>query len=246
MKASELILDFTLYPRTRIDADCVHFMVQAREGGAKFPPVVVDKASNRVVDGFHRITMYKRINAAHPVEVVEREYESDAEMFADAVRLNANHGRNLSVHDRKHCLLRSKELGLTVDKLASALSMTVEAVGELRSEGSGQLRIDGQSKKIATRGVTPSHAGKMNAARAKQVLEDINHTLERIDGECDRIELLIREARSGKYWRVLYGSEQIWDKVISNVLRKFSSSLFGNAHEPIVQDSRAEKGQRIQ
>jgi hypothetical protein len=86
----------------------------------------------------------------------------------------------------------------------------------------------------------------MNAARAKQVLEDINHTLERIEGECDRIGLLIREARSGKYWRVLYNSEQTWNKVISNVLRKFSSSLFGEAHEPIVQDSRAEKNQRIQ
>ena len=140
---AELILDFDLYPRTQIDSSHVRYMRIAHEGGTILPQPIIDKKSKRVIDGFHRISMYKRIDKSMKIEVIEKNYASDAEMFADAMRLNAHHGRNLSPFDRAHCIIRAESLGMTVEQIAGDLSMSVEAIGEMKLEKMGTMRSDG-------------------------------------------------------------------------------------------------------
>ena len=133
MKVSLLVLDFDLYPRQQIDSHHVGEMVAAEEAGVKFPPIVIDRKSKRVIDGWHRIRMKLRLYKENAeIEVIEKTYRNEREMFLDAIRLNASHGRNLSSYDRAHCALRAGELGIKDDVLAGALLVTVARVDALR------------------------------------------------------------------------------------------------------------------
>lgn len=147
MKLSKLKFDFDLYPRTEIDSHHLREMVEALKAGTEFPPIVIDKKSKRVTDGFHRGRMYARAEGPEAeVEVLEVAYKDEAAMFADAIRRNAGHGRRLSPFDRTHCLLRGSELGLEVEEVATALHITVEAAGKLRTEKVGTLVVAGAKK----------------------------------------------------------------------------------------------------
>jgi len=168
MKLSEVILDFTLYPRTQIDGNHVRYLLLSHEGGAKLPPIVIDKKSKRVADGFHRVSMMKRLDPTGIIEAIEKNYKDDAELFADAIRLNAHHGRNLSPYDRTHCVLRGEELGLDVDAIAAALSITVEAVGELRADRVGEMRVAGKKVEVPLKRTINHKAGSVLTQRQVQ------------------------------------------------------------------------------
>jgi hypothetical protein len=81
---------------------------------------------------------------AHQIEVIERKYPNDAALFADAMRLNANHGRTLSSHDRVHCALLGEKLALSLDTTASCLGMTVDKLSALRVDRTATLTIAGK------------------------------------------------------------------------------------------------------
>lgn len=133
LKVGELILDYTLYPRSSIDRTNVAYIRQAIEGGATMPPLVICGKTKRIVDGFHRHTAYMGLfGGDHRVEVIEKRYKSDGELFADAMRYNVTHGVSLSRYDRIHCALRGEQLKLTVAEVADALHMKVDALQELR------------------------------------------------------------------------------------------------------------------
>lgn len=144
IKLSQIVFDYHLYPRAELDTQHVTYMRQALQAGVTLPPFIIDKKSRRCIDGFHRGSAYKReFGEGHQVEVIEKSYRTEAEMFADAMRYNANHGRTLTRFDRTHCILRAEEFGLTNEQIASALSLTVEAVGQLRANRVGTLRSSG-------------------------------------------------------------------------------------------------------
>lgn len=145
------LLDYTIYPRAQVDSQHVHYMRQALKSGASLPPIIVCKKSLRVVDGFHRLTaMRLEFGDESTIEVIEKSYASEKELFLDAIRLNAPHGRRLTTFDRAHCLIIAKDLRIAVADIASAMSMTVDALGELRTDRVGELRVSGgQNKPIA-------------------------------------------------------------------------------------------------
>ncbi len=139
-KLSELVLDFDLYPRTQIDSQHVSAMVEAENAGVEFPPLVIDKKSKRVVDGFHRYKKHQRVHGPDAtIPVVEKSYKNDAAMLLNAIRYNANHGRNLSSYDRAHSVLLAEKLGLADKAVAGALSMTVDKVEWLRVSKSAKV-----------------------------------------------------------------------------------------------------------
>ena len=141
VKVVDLVLDFTLYPRGEVDSQHVGYIREAMKSGVVLPPIIVEKKTLRVVDGFHRRKAYlSEYGEGHEIEVVEKTYKNDGELFLDAARYNSGHGCNLSRFDRVHCILRAEELGVTVDQIAAALSITADAAGLLRANRVGQLR----------------------------------------------------------------------------------------------------------
>lgn len=129
--ASELVFDFTLYPRVSVDAQHVAYIAEAMRAGASFPPVIVDKKSKRVIDGFHRIKAVLRLNPDGKIEVEWKSYRNEQEMFLEAVTLNAGHGRTLAMYDRTRCVVVAEALGIDPARIATALHLTVERITEL-------------------------------------------------------------------------------------------------------------------
>ncbi len=102
IKAVLLIEDFDLYPRTRVDSTHVNDMIAAMRSGQALPPVHADRAGKRLVDGWHRRRAALKLfgKDAAVLEVIWHDYADDRELFEDAVRMNAGHGRKLTAYDR--------------------------------------------------------------------------------------------------------------------------------------------------
>lgn len=132
VKTASLVLDYNLYPRQQLDNAHVREMVHALEAKTVFPPVVADRLTKRVIDGFHRITAYQHYYGSDAeIAVLWQDYSDEAALFEDAIRLNANHGRKLSPYDQARCLIRAKELHLEPIRVAAALSITIERLADL-------------------------------------------------------------------------------------------------------------------
>lgn len=137
LKLSELVFDYSIYPRSDIDSQHVRYMREAERAGVKFPPYVIDRKSRRVVDGFHRGKKdMAEHGPGHEVECVEKDYTNEGEIFIDSMRLNANHGRSLTQHDRARCTIMAKRFKISILVVASALGMTPAAIKDL---GTGRI-----------------------------------------------------------------------------------------------------------
>jgi len=133
IKVAELLLDYVLYPRERIDSCNVRQIAEALRAGVELPPIVVDKKSLRVVDGFHRVRAYQRVYGAVaeiPAELMT--YKTDAAMFCDAVRLNARHGKQLSTYDQARCIAKAETYSLEPEVISSLLNMTIKRFSEMK------------------------------------------------------------------------------------------------------------------
>ena len=138
VKIAKLVLDYDLYPREQIQSFNVRQMVEALEAGTVLPPIIVERKSKRVVDGFHRVRAYQKLYGKDAeVSAIFRTYEGEAQMFAGAIALNSTHGRNLTPYDRARCLARAEELKMDPAVVAKALNMTIETMGRLKTERLG-------------------------------------------------------------------------------------------------------------
>lgn len=157
VKISKLVFDYELYPRDRLEPYNINQMGEALRAGLELPPITVDQKSKRVVDGFHRVKAYQKVYGADskiPAEL--KDYKDDAEMFCDAVRLNANHGRQLSTYDRAKCIAKAEALKLEPEIIASALNMTLERIGEMKAQRFATYKLETRILK----GTTAHLAGK--------------------------------------------------------------------------------------
>lgn len=128
----EIQLNKSIYPRCDIDADHVFNIVQSLRIGTKFDPIVVDSKNHWIIDGAHRHAAYSQtFGSSGLVEVIERDYKTTAEMFVDAVRLNARHGKNLTGDDRRHLCKMADELKIDRSAIAGALSVSPSLIGGL-------------------------------------------------------------------------------------------------------------------
>jgi hypothetical protein len=145
VKVASLVLDFTLYPRNNVDSGNVANIVQALEAGTELPPVIIDKKSRRVIDGFHRVRAAIRHGGEDAeISVIEKTYANDAAMFLDAMKYNAAHGAKLDPCDRVHCCIIAESLSIPLEAVAGALNMPQERLSSLqadRTARSGGLSI---------------------------------------------------------------------------------------------------------
>jgi hypothetical protein len=141
IQAAKLVQDMNLYPRHYVNPYHVTTLREALKAGIEFPPVIADRETRKVIDGFHRIAaLLRHLGDAVEVAVEWRDYKDEAEMFQDAIRLNANHGQKLYKTDWVRCAAIGEDLGITVEIVADCLSITVEKlehVCEVRTTANG-------------------------------------------------------------------------------------------------------------
>jgi hypothetical protein len=128
MKAIELVLDWNLWPRHEsgsLDSANIRGMREAIRAGIELPPVVINANDNRVIDGFHRVKAHLlELGDEAKIKVNVQVYDTEADMFSDAIRYNAHHGLPLSPKDRAHAIIKARRLKVPMSAIAMALSVT--------------------------------------------------------------------------------------------------------------------------
>jgi len=130
VKLSILVMDFDLYPRNDISASQVNALCDAIEMGDPIPPILADKKSKRIVDGFHRFKAYTKLKK-ETVEVVWKTYHNEGELFADAVRLNSTHGRPFDPYDRQRCVQRLLGYKIKPEAISEIVRIPLARIDEI-------------------------------------------------------------------------------------------------------------------
>lgn len=98
LPVSSIVVDDTIYPRSQPSEATIRRYAEALAAGDRFPPVVLERDTNRLLDGMHRA----RAHQAAGVEAIDVEYHEvpvgvPAKLYAAS--LSARHGDRLSGED---------------------------------------------------------------------------------------------------------------------------------------------------
>lgn len=129
-------------PRTATD----HGHVRAlSEAGDALPPIIIDRATLRVVDGMHRLRAAQRRSAE---TIAARYFDGDeSAAFVLAVKLNSEHGLPLTLAERKNAALRIMNYHpeWSDRAIAAIAGLSDKTVGAIRrNAGSSLPRLDGR------------------------------------------------------------------------------------------------------
>lgn len=112
LKLKQVRWDPEFYPREFFDNATAKNYAKAMKMGEKFPSIVVaqiDKAFY-LVDGLHRLKA-NELNGVDHVQVwVNKDVKSRKDLYVEAVRLNAKHGRALTRRDKEVIIKKLREL----------------------------------------------------------------------------------------------------------------------------------------
>jgi hypothetical protein len=132
LKASELVEDFSLYPRNSVFEGHVYDLAESIRAGAALPPVVADAGSKRMTDGFHRRRAWVKVHGDEAeLDVMLIDYPDDAAMFKDTITRNAAHGRRLTTADLARCAALAEKFRVRRDELAGMLHVTRDRLKEI-------------------------------------------------------------------------------------------------------------------
>lgn len=166
MKALELVMDWSLWPRYEandLDSTNVNQLKEAIKAGVALPPIIADKNSFRIIDGFHRVSAYLGLFGDDAeVDVELREYSNDTEMFIESARINSSQGLKLSPKDKVHVMLTLRRKKIPLAKIGEILGMTKEKV---------QSFLEKRTATVDTGEKIPLSAGAMNLAGKKLTKE---------------------------------------------------------------------------
>lgn len=143
VKAAILVFDFTIYPRHKVDEYHVKEMCESLRAGKTLPPIIVEKKTNRVIDGFHRTEAYRRVYGLDvKIPAFIKEWPDEASMMLEAVGSNSSHGRALTPQDRVRCIALLEARGLEPEQMAEALCMTPDKIADMKATRIAQYDME--------------------------------------------------------------------------------------------------------
>ncbi len=144
-RVGDLVIDEKLTELRPINIYFVSRYRQAIRHGAVFPPMIVEKGSNRVVSGNHRLTTYlEEFGEDHEVEVIEKNFKDEAAVIRCFAEENSKHGNPLSGYSQKYITQKLLEYGDDPETVARVLNIPVKKVQNL---GGMNFVVVGQGKK---------------------------------------------------------------------------------------------------
>jgi ParB-like chromosome segregation protein Spo0J len=127
---SELKLDDSIYPRASVNDFNVAKLIAAMKAGAQLPAIVIVATDKRIVDGRHRYEAYLREGLAS-IEAIEKSYASEADVYADAVRLNVSHGQALTPYNIRNAIIRLEGFGYAKDAISDIVKLPLEQIEQI-------------------------------------------------------------------------------------------------------------------
>jgi hypothetical protein len=119
-------IDESVLPRHTLNEQYVGKLALALRFGT-LPPPIVEARTFRIVDGRHTLEAHKRLGMK-TIDVVEKVYKDDADLFADAIRRNASHGLPLSSYDIRIAVVRLQDYGWTKEAIGEVVRVPVDQV----------------------------------------------------------------------------------------------------------------------
>ena len=147
IRLDTIVFDPTVYPRTSMDDTCARSYEKKMRAGIVFPPILVDKSTKKIIDGWKRSMAAKWIGL-EDIDGVYKTLKDDRAIFLESIRLNAPHGQPLDTADKIHCLIAGDKFKISMEVLASALQLSVDDAKELRSERVGKLWTVGKHTRV--------------------------------------------------------------------------------------------------
>lgn len=131
-KISDLVFKRGFYPRKQVDQATVDNYARALESGAIFPPIKVGLYQGKkiVVDGFHRVAARQRF-LKDTVNAAILPFDSEAELFAEAIRLNSTHGKAFTEAELKANIKRLQQYKFSIKEVTALLHFPTN---EIRKE----------------------------------------------------------------------------------------------------------------
>ena len=119
LKLKDVRLDMDHYPRMSFDPGTAKRYAEAMRLGETFPAIVVADIGGKffLVDGMHRLKAHALNNEVHVQVCVDKNVSSLKELYVEAVRLNAKHGRALSRQDKEGIVKKLRELEVVDDEI---------------------------------------------------------------------------------------------------------------------------------
>lgn len=119
-KIANLVLDWRVYPRKELDHQVVESYAKALKAGTVFPSIKVGlfKGEKVVVDGFHRVNSRILLKIEY-VDCSILPFQSEAELFAEAVRANSAHGKSFSEVELKANIRRLQRYKFAVKDIVA-------------------------------------------------------------------------------------------------------------------------------
>jgi len=68
IKITDVLYDGKIYPREKPSTAIIKEYVDAIKGGAKFPPIILESGTNRLLDGYHRWKAYASVDSINEIE----------------------------------------------------------------------------------------------------------------------------------------------------------------------------------
>jgi hypothetical protein len=130
LQINDIVIDESLYPRSQLNEYALQRMVDAFRAGAVFPPLIVESKTHRLIDGRTRYETYLRCNVTE-VETRQKSYPTEADVYADAVRLNTTHGQPLTNYDVRSAVARLEQMRYPHEQIAEAVKVPIERIAEL-------------------------------------------------------------------------------------------------------------------
>lgn len=128
VKLSEIVVDPTIQVRN-VDSHTVSTYTAAMRAGAKFPPLLLEEKTNRLVCGNHRYYAYKTVmEPDQKIDCELRKFSGEAEIIRTAAKDNSTHGRPLDTFDRKRITQKLQAFGDTLEDIADLLNVPVSKV----------------------------------------------------------------------------------------------------------------------
>lgn len=194
LAVSEVVYDQSIYPRAEWSQATVNRYAEAIEAGDEFPPIVLEKGTNRLLDGMHRLQAHKQA-LKDSIAAVWMDIPEGVPAKLFAASLSAKHGDRVKGDELRQIAREIAESNpdydlKTIAKYASVTRQTVSKwVGDIVEH-----RIEVRKLKallLSKSGWSMRQIGDELGVNASTVLRDVNDDiLQQIT------EDLLREAAS--------------------------------------------------
>ena len=216
MATADVVLDMDIYPRADWSRPTVERYVEALTAGDRFPPIILEAGTNRLLDGMHRYQAHRRLGLA---EIAAEHHEIPAGMPGKlyAAGLSARNGDRITGKELQDIVLEvvtanpgypmvtiSRCIGVSRQTVGKWASPVVDRRRDVRNVRALLLTRLGWSNRKAANFLSVDESTVRENVKDDifpHLTEDIlREALEGLPGECAEVVEEIREERIFASW----------------------------------------------